>query len=239
MSDQHDADRWRELADLLGLPPDENKSAKPSPQTHKEEKAAPPHIPEHDRYTAEPVAEDSFEPPTYEEVEVVETVFAVEEIGTPMSSESVEAEPGAEEGESTERRRRGADVAGVDKKMMARIAMTANRGTRHPAPRIMASPLANQLTKAGPTRAGLTTNIMNVSMANARKRVTVRNALAATSVAGVSAALVMNMPRRNDRILKMMKSWKVSIPNANPSRKTPTTRRLTNSPTGMYLPGTT
>src|SRR5262245_54882960 len=129
MSDTHDRERWRELADLLGLPPDEKEPAAPPPAAPLP--AAPPAAsrapekpPEEGRPVAEslelaePVAEDSFEPAEYEPTAATAIPLSGTETPEPVESQpsSHDAEspdqdwPRAEPGEedfSRERPRRG------------------------------------------------------------------------------------------------------------------------------------
>jgi hypothetical protein len=106
MSD-HDQDRWRELADLLGLPPDEQKqsAAHAAPPARNE-----PAIKHHDRAPsrpeAAPPAAEAFEPAMFEEVVITEMNLHEEDYREPESHFREAASEGADE-PADDRPRRG------------------------------------------------------------------------------------------------------------------------------------
>jgi hypothetical protein len=111
MSEPREKDHWAELADLLGVPPDETKRdpapprAAQQPAVHRVE--SEPEPAEADFPEAAPVAEDSFEPVGSREVEESETFFEEEQVFEPGEPELGEPEPTAREEAPQDRPRRG------------------------------------------------------------------------------------------------------------------------------------
>jgi len=103
MSDAHEKDRWRELADLLGLPPDSHepapKQAPPPPAPpvppgdswKQEALAAPTDLPE-----AQPIEEESHEPAVLEAVSMSESRHATQATA-PAPERSAEDEENSRE----------------------------------------------------------------------------------------------------------------------------------------------
>jgi hypothetical protein len=106
MSDR-EQDRWRELADLLGLPPDEQKqsAAQPAPPARNE-----PTTTHHDRAPsrpeAAPPAAEVAEPAMFEEVVITEMNLHEEDYREPESQAREVASEGADE-PADDRPRRG------------------------------------------------------------------------------------------------------------------------------------
>jgi hypothetical protein len=111
MSDVNEKDRWRELADLLGLPPDEE----PKPMPMSPPPPVPPIIqqdaiewqrPVHEAVVTppEPIAEEIFEDVVFEETERSVPPFPIEEAAEIPNPEPMNRESDA--GESQDRPRR-------------------------------------------------------------------------------------------------------------------------------------
>jgi len=109
MSETQEKDRWRELADLLGLPPDEN----PQPAPMSPPPPVPPIIqqeaiewqrPVQDHFAApmEPVIEDL----VFEEIEPSDSPLPMEEVGAIPNSEPRKMETEADESQERPRRSR-------------------------------------------------------------------------------------------------------------------------------------
>jgi hypothetical protein len=123
MSNPHEKDHWRELADLLGLPPDEHQAAPasppPAPYHEPEPKERKPELAATDWavHEAGPVAADSLAPAAYEEVPVNEEHVPIDHPGESGLSDSApnefgqpeltEPERGAHEESPHDRPRRG------------------------------------------------------------------------------------------------------------------------------------
>src|SRR4051794_20452263 len=102
MSEPREKDRWRELADLLGLPPDEQ-APPPARQERAQAEATPsePEVPE-----AEPVADDALEPVRFEELIVTETEYEVERLQMSVQPDPAGSEASAADDLTEDRPRR-------------------------------------------------------------------------------------------------------------------------------------
>lgn len=113
MSDVNNKDHWRELADILGLPPDDNPPpAKPAPEPpppalRPEPEPAPPAAEVRELPTEDLGIEQSVEPMEYEEIVITETVYVQEQVDEPAEPRRVESEGISDEDTTQERPRRG------------------------------------------------------------------------------------------------------------------------------------
>jgi hypothetical protein len=99
MPDQHEKDHWRELAELLGLPPDKNQpdAAGSPPEVPPQEREREPSHKAWSPPEAEPIAEAAFEPAYHEEDDAAKPPFLEPQEGQPPEyepsySETTEAE---------------------------------------------------------------------------------------------------------------------------------------------------
>jgi hypothetical protein len=94
MPDQHEKDHWRELAELLGLPADENRpaSAFSPPEVSPQKKETEPLEKAWNPPEVEPVAEAAFEPAYHEEIDAGKSQFQATSDPQPTDYEPTHAE---------------------------------------------------------------------------------------------------------------------------------------------------